>query len=158
AGDRQTVAGIRQGHSREVGTKLLDPLRRSDDLSAAADVRRDVYVRRPHGQLYLVLGDRCAVAAAHTGQHRQGLDHDSARIPPLAGAARQPVTAGGFMRRSAWNRPGAMLAGAALAGALAAAPGSAMAAAGQAVGPVVTLEAAQRNVTLESFGGKVYLD
>ena len=62
------------------------------------------------------------------------------------------------MRRSGWSRAGAALAGAGLAVALVAAPGSPVAAAGQAAGPVLKLEAAQRSITLDSFGGKVYLD
>ena len=62
------------------------------------------------------------------------------------------------MRQSRWNRPAAALAGAALAVALVAVPGSPATAAGQAAGPALKLEAAQHSITLDSSGGQVYLD
>jgi hypothetical protein len=61
------------------------------------------------------------------------------------------------MRRSGWSRLGAAVAGAGLAGVLVAAP-SGPAAASQVAGPVLKLEAAQHSVTLDSYGGQVYLD
>ena len=62
------------------------------------------------------------------------------------------------MRQSPWNRPAAALAGAGLAVAMVAVPGSPATAAGQAAGPLLKLAAAQRSITLDSFGGQVYLD
>ena len=62
------------------------------------------------------------------------------------------------MRQSRWNRPAAALAGAGLAVAMVAVPGSPATAAGQVAGPVLKLAAAQHSITLDSFGGQVYLD
>ena len=62
------------------------------------------------------------------------------------------------MRQSRWNPQAAALAGAALAVALVAIPGSPATAAGQAAGPALKLEAAQHSITLDSSGGQVYLD
>ena len=62
------------------------------------------------------------------------------------------------MRQSRWNRPAVALAGAGLAVAMVAVPGSPATAAGQVAGPVLKLAAAQHSITLDSFGGQVYLD
>lgn len=81
------------------------------------------------------------------------------------------------MRNVRWNHPGAVLAAGGLTVALVAAPGLPVAVAGgqavgagqavaggeavaggRAPGPVLKLVAAQHNVTLDSFGGEVYLD
>ena len=62
------------------------------------------------------------------------------------------------MRQSRWNRPIAALAGAGLAVAMVAVPDSPATAAGQVAGPVLELAAAQHSITLDSFGGQVFLD
>ena len=62
------------------------------------------------------------------------------------------------MRQSRWNRPAAALTGVGVAVAMVAVPGSPATATGQAAGPLLRLAAAQHSITLDSFGGHVYLD
>src|ERR1700733_4365904 len=77
------------------------------------------------------------------------------RAPPCG---RRRPAGGGLMRQSRWNRPAVALAGVGLAVAMVAVPGSPATAAGQVAGPVLKLAAAQHSITLDSFGGQVYLD
>jgi len=62
------------------------------------------------------------------------------------------------MRLTRWNPRRSVRAVAGLAVAAIAVPGVPVASAARVPGPVVKLEAAQRSITLDSFGGKVFLD
>ena len=62
------------------------------------------------------------------------------------------------MRQSRWSRPAAALTGVGVAVAMVAVSGSPATATGQAAGPLLRLAAAQHSITLDSFGGQVYLD
>ena len=65
---------------------------------------------------------------------------------------------GGFMRVTRWHLQRGVLVVAGVAAALSTAPGIPVASAATVPGPVVRLEAAQRSITLDRFGGKVFLD
>jgi hypothetical protein len=62
------------------------------------------------------------------------------------------------MRFTGWIPRRSVLAVAGLSLTVAAAPGLPAAGAAGVGGPAVTLEAAQHSITLDSFGGRVYLD